>query len=55
MTKGELIKLLNQLEKEVDDGGDVEAAHVDADNLLLDFIDDPDIRDAFVDIKKWYS
>lgn len=34
---------------------DCESNHIDADNLLLEYINDKDITDAFEQIKKWYS
>ena len=32
-----------------------EDAHIDADNLLLEFINDKEITEAFENISKWYS
>ncbi len=34
---------------------DKEAAHLNADEDLLKFIDDPDVTKAFKSIKKWYA
>lgn len=34
---------------------DPEAAHVEADRILLDIISDPDVSDAFQLIPKWYG
>lgn len=51
MEKKELIDLL-QIEEAY---GDPEAAHSNADELLLSYINDPDIRDAYSKIKKWYA
>ncbi len=50
MTKEELINLLNALL-----GDDPEGEHRKADELLLDYIGDEDIRKAFDEIEKWYS
>lgn len=33
----------------------IEAAHYDADNLLLDFIDDDEVRKAFENVPRWYA
>lgn len=51
MTKEELIKKL----KEECNTGDLERDHQVADRLLLDFIDEPFVTDAFYNIDKWYS
>ena len=51
MTKADLIKRLGELK----DDGDVEANHKEADRLLMDFINDPDITAAFDDVRKWYA
>ncbi len=37
------------------DWPDREQRHIDADEALLLFIDDPDITAAFNQIEKWYS
>ena len=47
----ELIKELKDLHGPTDQ----EIAHTEADDLLLTYIDDPEITDAFKKIKKWYS
>lgn len=52
MTKEELIEKLRIIEK---NNSDKELAHVEADNLLLQFIDDEDIKLAFDEIDKWYA
>lgn len=36
-------------------GGDPEANHEEADDLLLRYIDDPGVTEAFRAIKKWYA
>jgi hypothetical protein len=50
-----LDELLDKLAlcKEID--GDPEAAHCQADEALLDFIDDEEVRAAFDAIRKWYA
>ena len=53
MSKEELIAALKELLN--DDSRDMEANHVDADELLLKFIDDDEIRQAFESIEKYYS
>jgi hypothetical protein len=50
LTKEELIKQLKDLE-----GGDQETSHIKADELLIEFINDPEVTDAFECIDKWYS
>ena len=50
MTKQELLKKLEELE-----GGDPEGGHLDADHLLLEYIDDEKIKAAFEAISKWYA
>jgi hypothetical protein len=37
------------------DVGDPEHAHTEADRLLLDFIDDDEVRAAFEAVPKWYA
>lgn len=51
MTKEQLIKRL----KELSEGGDVEINHGEADDLLLEFIGDKEISDAYNEIEKWYA
>ena len=51
MEKEELLRLL----KKCADSNDTEKAHVEADELLIKYINDKDIEDAFNDIHKWYS
>lgn len=51
MKKEELLKRLKELQGE----GDTEAAHSIADNLLIEFINDPDITEAYEAIDKWYA
>lgn len=49
MTKDELIEQLRALNE------DTEQNHIDADALLLAYINDPDITDAYQAIAKWYA
>jgi hypothetical protein len=51
LTKKQLIARLNKLEK----SRDTESAHCEADALLVEFIDDRDIADAYNRIHKWYA
>ena len=51
MTKEELISGL----KAIKDKFDTEEGHVEADQLLLEYINDEDIASAFNDIEKWYA
>ena len=46
-------KLLQEL-KELEDG-DQELVHIQADELLVRYIGDPDIKEAFERIPKWYA
>lgn len=34
---------------------DIESSHAEADSLLLAYIDDKDIEDAFDNLEKWYA
>ena len=51
MTKQELLKKLADLETL----GDIEVAHADADDLLIEYISDPDIKAAYEAVPKWYA
>ena len=51
MEKKELIEALVLLQESSDE----EKAHVEADNLLLDYINDKEISAAFINIDKWYA
>jgi hypothetical protein len=52
MTRDELLAALKAL---VDTPYNPEEAHSTADSLLLDFINDDAIREAFDAIDKWYA
>ena len=45
-------QLLEMLEKCNDN--DAESGHIEADNYLLDYIDDEKVRKAFDELHKWY-
>lgn len=47
--------LISALEDIRDGGDDHEQNHIDADNLLLEFIDDSRVDSAFNSIRKWYA
>ena len=51
MTKDELIEKLKELSKI----GDTEMAHHDADDLLISYINDEEISEAYGNIGKWYA
>lgn len=53
-TKRKRTILLRQLRK-LAKSDDTEGAHCDADGLLLDYIGDPDIAEAYGNIEKWYA
>ena len=50
MTKEELIKKLNECAK-----NEPEAAHGDADDLLIEYINDKEIAEAYDNVPKWYA
>ena len=49
-----LKELIDKL-KLLNNNGDEEINHIDADNLLLEYINNPEVTKAFHDIKKWYA
>lgn len=51
LTKRKLLKQLRALKNT----GDTERDHVQADNLLIEYIDDPLITKAYDDLDKWYA
>lgn len=53
MTKDELLQALIMIKEGY--GYDEEVAHVRADELLLKYIDDESISQAFENIDKWYA
>ena len=58
MNKKELIEKLQNIKKKYNPDEpfyDGEAAHIEADALLLEYINDKDIEEIYDNIKKWYS
>lgn len=51
MTKAELLEKL----KELTESDYPEMTHREADDLLIDFINDTEIKEAFEAIAKWYD
>lgn len=54
VVKGDKESLLNAL-RECRDSGDTEGAHSDADDALLAFIGDAEIKEAYREVPKWYA
>lgn len=52
MDKKELVEKLRSLQHTY---GDQEDSHLKADALLLEYIDDEHVKDAYDAIHKWYS
>jgi hypothetical protein len=58
MDKKELLERLDRIyQRDYGDGKylDKEDDHVDADNAILEFINDSEITEAFDKIEKWYA
>ena len=53
LSKSELIAKLKGITEEC--SGDQEDNHIKADNLLLKYIGDDEIADAYYAIEKWYA
>lgn len=53
MTKEELIEKLKELKQRNE--REAEGTHIEADELLLKFINDPDVSKAFEDLERWYA
>ena len=53
MKIGELVQRLKDIRESAE--FDEEVAHLRADELLLEFINDLDVKEAFTAIKKWYA
>lgn len=49
MTKEELIKKLRNVDENTEEG------HAEADNLLIEYINDKEIAEAYDAIHKWYA
>lgn len=57
LTKEQLVAALNALYNAQGELGssDFEEDHIRADRLLLEYINDDDVSDAFEAIEKWYA
>lgn len=55
MTKEELLVALAPLAEDAPTGGDCETDHSRADDLLIEYINDPDIKAAYDAVCKWYA
>lgn len=58
MERKELVRKLEEIqakEQNHDNSYYQVQAHEDADQALLDFIDDPEVTEAFYNIDKWYA
>jgi hypothetical protein len=55
LKKEELIKKLENIENLRSGITDAENWHMDADDLLLEYINDKDIEKAFNNVKRWYA
>jgi hypothetical protein len=51
MCKQELLKALAELAKNFD----TEVAHIEADDLLIEYINDEEIKKAYDEVSKWYA
>jgi hypothetical protein len=51
ITRADLLEKLKEL---TGDNGDAEATHAEADELLLKYINDPEIEKVFEEVPKWY-
>lgn len=51
LSKAQLIKKLEKCAKSYD----TESAYCDADSLLLEYIDDEEIAEAYSKVDKWYA
>ncbi len=49
ISKADAMKELRSLE------GDTEADHARADQILLELIDDDEIKEAYLGVERWYS
>ena len=54
VTRFELLKGLRELKGDYCDV-DVEAGHAEADELLVRYINDPEVEKAFEEVPKWYG
>lgn len=53
MDRTELIKELKELDRDICD--DFEYTHYETDRLLIKYINDKEIEDAYDNVGKWYS
>lgn len=53
MTKQELIEKLKQIVT-TNDREDFESSHMEADKALLEYINDPEVTEAFNSVERWY-
>ena len=51
ISRADLIARLKEISA---DAGDSEAVHAEADELLLNYINDPEIEKVFEEVPKWY-
>lgn len=49
MSRDELLAILRK------NDGDYETLHIDADEALLEYINDPEITEAFESVRRWYA
>lgn len=56
MSKEDLIAALRAIKAKQDlKGGYIEQNHLDADSLLLAYINDPEVAEIFTDLERWYA
>lgn len=55
MERSELVRKLEELQAVQKTDPDWSWHHEKADQLLLDYIDDPEVTNAFYNINKWYG
>lgn len=56
MSKEELIARLHEISvRQPSKDRDEEQGHMDADDALIEYIDDPEIKAAYESVRKWYA
>jgi hypothetical protein len=50
-----LSELISRLKALKDNNFDIEDRHIEADDLLLEFINIKEVKDAFDELEKWYA
>ncbi len=55
MTKDELLAKLAKIQADDNVHNDTEVTHINADEALLEFINDAEIEAAFREIPRWYA